>query len=168
MLISSTRLSGLLPESFVLLVILDGVRAVYDLIAIEVSNATNEVTEEALGEVQILRERKRRLGLQHLKVFLVEAFSGALDLLRDVVRRERHFAALGLEEDIEFECALKDLLDEVHVALARTVLDGIRLPWRWHLFGRVFLDISFDRGFHRSENECCIVLATTRYRCQSN
>jgi hypothetical protein len=150
-LIPSASICSLLPETLILFIVLAGIRAVDDLVTIEVSNATNKVAEQALREFQVLRHGERRLGLEHIEILLIETLLDVVDLLGHVVGREGHLAALRLVDDVEFECTFEDLLHHMHVARTRAVLDRVGQPWWRHLLGSIFLDESIDGGLQRPE-----------------
>ncbi|KZL82099.1 hypothetical protein CI238_06778 [Colletotrichum incanum] len=80
LLFAGTGSRSLLPEALILLVVLRGVRAVNQLRAVEVTNATEQVREHALGELLVLFGSVWSLQVEDGGEALTEGLSNGLDL----------------------------------------------------------------------------------------
>jgi hypothetical protein len=72
---------GLLPETFVLLLILGCGRSIHDIGSMEKSNTTDEVGEHRFGEAKVLLGIEWRLGRKDLLESLGEGERSTFDLL---------------------------------------------------------------------------------------
>lgn len=154
--VSRTRLFCFIPKALILFFVLWCVRAIDELLAMEVANTPNQVAKQGLAEAKPFVVCEWSQGLVYLEILLLERFQHSLDRLGQLLGRRGLLSGTRSEQNVKLKGPFKGLLHNVHVAWARLVLNSVSLPRRRHVLLGVFFDICLDSSLQRLKENSCL------------